>query len=70
MVVCFPGADQNIPDQLVKYTFLVKAETAIRLDIKVQVWYQGFSANMQFNALCFSIIIISLQAVQSTIIVQ
>ena len=39
------GADQKIPDWLVKIPFLIKTETAVRLDIKYRFGIMGFSTN-------------------------
>lgn len=37
------GADQKIPDQLIKMTFLVTVKTAVGLDIKSRFGFVGFS---------------------------
>ena len=39
------GADQKIPDWLIKILFLVKTETAVRLGIKYSFGIMGFSTN-------------------------
>ena len=39
------GADQKIPDWLIKILFLVKTETAVRLGIKYRFGIMGFSTN-------------------------
>ena len=38
-------ADQKIPNWLIKITFLVKVETAFRLDIKSTFGIMGFSTS-------------------------
>ena len=39
------GQYQKIPDWLIKILFLVKTETAVRLDIKYRFGIMGFSIN-------------------------
>ena len=39
------GADQKTPDWLIKITFLLKIQTAIRLGIKSKICIMGFSTS-------------------------
>lgn len=47
------GTDQNIPDSLIKITFMVKVEAVFSLGIKSKFGIMGFSASDAIWGLCF-----------------